>query len=318
MKFATLGHLDIESRLQQIPKEWIHHHLIVSPEINCNGTKGYVLALQLTAQQMMSIPVDEVRKQILDAAVFAQTTLGVDVLQLGALTTSVTSGGSWLAEQKQYTGFVNHGDSYTAAATCQAVGKALHLFKKEVSQSTLAIVGAYGVIGEAVSKLLVPQFSHSILIGRRKEKFKTLVQHLKGNFETTTELQTKDADIIVTATSHPTALLTSQHLRKQAIVVDVSQPPNLSFDVVKQRPDLHRIDGGIVDFPAEHGLVIPGVPPGKNFACIVEVIMQAMENERNHHVGSIDLKHLLKTEQWAQKYGFTLNELTNFGTPIKL
>jgi predicted amino acid dehydrogenase len=118
----------------------------------------------------------------------------------------------------------------------------------------------------------------------------------------------------VTATSHPTSLLKSNHLRKNAIVVDVSQPENLSYDVCQKRPDVYRIDGGFVDFPIK--FQIPGVPIGKNFACVVEVIMQAMENERENHVGSINLDHLRKTEQWAEKYGFTLKELTNFGKQI--
>ena len=149
---------------------------------------------------------------------------------LGALTTSVTTGGRWLTEQKKYTGFVNHGDSYTAAVTCQVVEKALKLFKKKSSELILAIVGAYGVIGEAVSKIQVQKFNHTILIGRREEKFKELATKLKGNFETTTDLKTKDADMVITATSHPTALLESNHLKEDAIVVDVSQPPNLSQD----------------------------------------------------------------------------------------
>jgi predicted amino acid dehydrogenase len=109
--------------------------------------------------------------------------------------------------------------------------------------------------------------------------------------------------------------LTSGDLRKNALIIDVSQPPNLSSDVCQERPDLHRIDGGFVDFPAT--IQIPGMPPGKIFACIAEVMMQAGENQRKHHVGSIDLKHLQKTEQWAMKYGYTLKELTNFGKTIQ-
>ncbi len=35
---------------------------------------------------------------------------------------------------------------------------------------------------------------------------------------------------------------------------------------------------------------------------IIPVIMQVMENERKNHVGSIDLKHLKKTEQWGEQY----------------
>ena len=59
--------------------------------------------------------------------------------------------------------------------------------------------------------------------------------------------------------------------------------------------------------------MIPGYPEGKIFSCIAEVVMQAMENDRSNHVGSIELGYLDKTIEWADKYGFTLNELTNFG-----
>jgi len=314
MKFAIIGHLLVEDDIEKFPKSWIRENLILSPEININGAKGYITVLTLTAQQMMMLPRDVVRQKILDAALFVQNELDVNVVQLGALTTSVTNGGKWLVNHKKYTGFANHGDSYTAAVTCQAVRKLLILLKKNPSDLVLAVVGAYGVIGEAVSKLLVPQFAHSILVGRRKEKFKKLIASLQDKYEIITDLKTKNADIVVTATSHPTALLNSEHLKKNAIIVDVSQPPNLSYELCKKRPDICRIDGGYVDFPAK--IQIPGMPVGKNFACIVEVIMQALENEHENHVGSIDMKHLHKTEEWAKKYGFTLNELTNFGKPI--
>jgi predicted amino acid dehydrogenase len=316
MKFATIGHLRVEEDVFQFPKSWIHGNLIVSPELNVHGTKGYITGLTLTARQMMELPREVVRNHILDAALYLQKEFGVDVIQLGALTTSVTEGGRWVVQQNDYKGYVNHGDSYTAAVTCQATLKALKLFQKDPSHQVLAVIGAYGVIGEAVSKILVPQFSHSILIGRIQEKFKEIEKELTGDFETTTELRTKKADIIVAATSHPTALLQSEHLKEHTIVVDVSQPPNLSYDVCRQRPNIHRIDGGLIDFPVQ--IVIPGMPPGKNFACIAEVIMQAMENERINHVGSIDINYLHQTEKWANKYGFTLNELTNFGQPLKL
>jgi predicted amino acid dehydrogenase len=314
MKFATIGHLLNEKNIEQFPESWIHGNLVVSPELDVYGTKGYITGLTLTARQMMELPRETVRKYILDAALFLQKDYGVDIIQLGALTTSVTDGGVWVAKQKGYKGYVNHGDSYTAAVTCQVVLKALHFFDLEPSDQIIAIVGAYGVIGEAASKILVPQFQHAILIGRRKEKFKDLEKNINGDFETTVELKTKETDVIVTATSHPDALLQPEHLAKDAIIVDVSQPPNLTYEVCQQRPDIHRIDGGYVDFPVQ--IVIPGMPPGKNFACIAEVIMQAMENERKNHVGSIDLHHLRTTEQWAEKYGFILKELTNYGKRV--
>jgi len=315
MRFATIGHFLNENLVKQFPESWVHGDLIISPELDVHGTKGYITGLTLTARQIMGLPRDVIRKRILDAMLLLQDDFEVDIIQLGALTTSVTDGGVWVAKQKEYEGVVNNGDSYTAAVTCQSVLMALDLFDKNPSDTVIAIVGAYGVIGEAVSKILVPRFYHSILVGRRKEKLDGLEKNVTGDFETTVELRTNKADVVVTATSHPDALLQSEHLRKDAIVVDVSQPPNVSLELCKARPDLCRVDGGLVDFPFVTG--IPGMAAGKNFSCIVEVIMQAMEDERENHVGSIDLAHLRRTEAWGKKYGFTLKELTNFGAAIR-
>jgi len=317
MNIATIGHLDYKDRLKQIPVSWMQEQLIVSPELKfSDSNKYYFLALKLTAQEIMTLPQEIVRQKILEAALFAQDEFDVELVQLGGLTTSVTRGGEWLVDQKEYTGFVNHGDSYTASVACKAVLKILKINDEDPSNLILAIVGSYGIIGEVVSKIFVPQFSHSILIGPRKEKLLELEKKIQGVFEITTELKTKEADIIITATSHPAALLQSSHLRKNAIIVDVSQPPNLTQDVCKKRPDIHRIDGGYVDFPKDFH--IPGFPTGKIFACIAEAIMQGRENEYCNHVGTIVLNHLKKTETWAEKYGYTLKELTNFGETIKL
>lgn len=314
MKFATIGHLIDETTLDFIPKEWIYDKYIISPEIKIENTSGYIIALKLTAKQIMGLPRTQIRNEILNATVFAQNELNIDLIQLGALTTSVTSGGKWILEQNEYSGYINHGDAYTASVACQAVLKTLEKFNKNPKEQKIAIVGAYGIIGEVVSKILVPKFFHSILIGRREEKLQELSKKLKGSFETTINLDTLDADVLLTATSHPTSLLDSSHLKKETIVVDVSQPPNLTREVCNKRMDICRIDGGFVDFV--NNVQIPGLPPGKILSCIAEVIMQAMENDKKNYVGSIDLEHLYKTEKLAKKYGFTLNELTNFGNPI--
>jgi predicted amino acid dehydrogenase len=319
MRFATLSHLINKDDIQFISDSWIKNDLIVSPEISINDTKGYILGLKKLPKDIIYASRDEIRRLILKAMLYAQDHLDVELIQLGALTTSVTNGGTWLLNQKDYTGYITHGDSYTAAVTCQATIKLLDLINKEPKNVILAIIGSYGIIGEAISKIFVSQFKHTILIGRRDEKLREQAKKLKGNFETKDSLdRVKKADIVITATSHPEALLKSNHLKENAIVVDVSQPSNLSLKVCQSRPDIIRIDGGLVDFPNAYRLPIPGLPPGKNLACITESIMQAMEKDKNNYVGSINLNHLKKTEIWAKKYGFTLNELTNFGKAIKL
>ena len=251
MKFATIGHLLDEKTINLMPKDWIREKYIISPKINLDKTSGHIIALKLTAKQIMQEPRDFIRKEILDAVIFAQDSLDINLIQLGALTTSVTEGGKWLAENNEYQGFLNHGDSYTAAAVCQITLKAIEKLNKNPSDQKIAIVGAYGIIGEAVSKILVPKFAHSLLIGRRKEKLKELGKKIEGNFETTTNLDKNNADIIITATNHPTALLESRHLKKNAIIIDVSQPPNLSPDICLKRSDIIRVDGGFVNFNHE-------------------------------------------------------------------
>jgi predicted amino acid dehydrogenase len=317
MKFATIAHLLYEEDAALAPREWFEGDMIISPELNIHGTKGHVAALLLTAVQVMNMPRPAIRKQILDAAVHLQESHGVQLIHLGGLTTSVTQGGLWMAEQSAFHGFFNHGDSYTAAVTVSTVERAVEMSDRRPADLSLAIVGAYGIIGEAVSKRLVPQFGHTTLVGRKPEKLRELARSLTGDFTTTVNLETNRADVVVTATNHPTALLGTEHLKTHATVVDVSQPPNVSPDLCRQRPDVLRVDGGLVDFPPQHRLPIPGVPPGKMLACIAEVIMQASENEKRHYVGSIDPAQLEKTAAWGKKYGFEPRELTAFGRPLQ-
>ena len=316
MKFASIGHLTTRELINQLPNDWIGNKYIISPEIDIDGTKGHIFILKLTASQMMNNPRFEIRKKILECMEYAYHTYDIDLIQLGALTTSVTSGGTWIVKQDDYKGYVNHGDSYTAAIAAQNVLDSLNLFGFLPEDINLGIIGAYGIIGEAMSTLLSPLFKETVLIGRRQEKLEELKQKIKGNIRITTSLDTIHSDIIVTATSHPTALLTTDHLKKNAIIIDISQPQNLTEEVCNQRPDIHRIDGGLVRFPKD--FVIPTLPKGKILSCIAEIIMQAIENEKQNHVGSIDLSHLQKTQQWGKKYGFVLDELTNFGKPIKI
>lgn len=314
MKFASIGHLMTRNQEKKIPSSWLKDDYILSPEFDFEKTSGYLLGLRITAKEMMYQPREEMQKKILDAAVFLQDSFKVELLQLGALTTSVTEGGRWLTMQPSFRGFINHGDSYTAAVACNVVNNIIDKYGIVPEKSSLAVVGGYGIIGEAISKKLVPLFGRSIIVGRNQKKLESLAAQINNSsVKITTELDIKTADIVITATNHPSALIHSEHLKKHAVVVDVAQPPNVSMELCQERPDVVRVDGGYVSIPAKYGVSIPGYPKGKLFSCIAEVIMQALENDRSHHVGSIDMQYMESTKIWAQKYGFELYDLTNFG-----
>ena len=347
MKFAILGHLfpeagitrnsiksnpdyklEMDSRIFRAKKE-------IYVSLADRETTGCLLGIMWTPREMMAALGDEkkilvLREIILGAILYARLVLDIDVVQLGALTTSVTSGGVYIQERIEANLlkekiYVNHGDSFTAAIVCQTVKKVAEKRGIDLDQSRVAIVGAYGIIGEAVSQIMASLANSVVFIGRRKEKLASLSAKLisqddigKKDFVFTTNLgEIANADIIITATSHPTALLTSEHLKKGAVVVDVSQPANVSPKLCQERPDITRVDGGFVNNPLGFSF-IPILPKEIIYACIAEVIMQALEEDKRDHVGSIDLDFLRETEKWAEKYGFTLNKLTNFGRPIVL
>lgn len=313
MKFASIGPLIKEVQSRQFPAEWKHNDLIISPKINIYNTSGYIVGMKFSPDEMLTKPRDYIQQEIINTASFLNKEFDVDVVQLGGFTTSVTRGGEVFLNQQTFHGYVTHGDSYTAAVTCQAIERILSLKEKDPSKLTLAIIGAYGIIGEALTKILTPQFNKTYLIGRRIDKLINLQKKIqkKNDAKISTELLTKKADVIITATNHPKTLLSSNLLKKNVIIIDVSQPPNVSRDLCTKRPDIVRIDGGYVHFPFES--YIPFMEKDKIFACIAEVIMQALENNKENHVGAIDFNYLKKTEQWGKKYGFILRELTNFG-----
>lgn len=279
---------------------------------------GYLMAVLLTASQVMNLPREFVQKRILDALVSAQEKFGIELVQLGALTKSVTDAGQWIVQQDAYRGYVNHGDAFTSAVTIQAVEKIAEIKKIDLSQISIGIVGAYGTIGKAVSKILAPRCGKAILVGRNMEGFRELKDYLSSSHSLMTNdlVAAKKADIIITATSHPSALLSSSHLKKGVAIIDVSTPPNVSREVTRQRSDILRIDGGlVVNAGVNLGFQI-GPPKDTMYACVAEVIMQALENEKKSYVGPVDLHHLEKTKQWSKKWGFALAPFTCFGKII--
>jgi predicted amino acid dehydrogenase len=282
---------------------------------------GCIILIWLTGAQVMDPSKNKmVKKRILDAALYAQNCLGCSVIGLGALTASVTKSGEWLAQRPEIKIAITHGDSYAAALAIQGVNKIVQKINLPKRDSTLAVVGATGIIGEAVSLALAQKFDKLILIGRDTFRLKTLQEEAqKRGCQAIIDsdlIQVKNADIVITATSAPKAIIKAEHLKQNAIIFEVSQPRNVSPALTKQRPDILLIDGSIAMVPQGIKFWWMSLPPQHTFGCMAETILQTIANDNNHHVGKVDPLFMNIVVKRGSMWGFPMAPFTSFGKLI--
>jgi len=257
-----------------------------------NKANVYLLALALKGHQIASNNLKDlkmVRERILEAVYFSQDYLNAEVIGLGALTASVTNGGSWLISRNKIKSNITHGDTYATFISVEGIKKIIALSR--VLNPTIAIVGAYGIIGTALCKILSNDYE-LLIMGRNKMKLECLHKTIGGKGIITTDMKAiKRADIVVTATSHPEALIESEHLKNGAIIYDIAQPANISKKLLKERPDILRIDGALVKIPRINITFDMRTGKGHTFACLAETILMTLEDIKGHHVGQIDLNY---------------------------
>lgn len=116
-----------------------------------------------------------------------------------------------------------------------------------------------------------------------------------------------DADVVITATNSPDAFIDSRHLKRNAIVCDVSRPFNVCADVALQRPDVLVIEGGLVRVPGEPDFrFLGGKDRGVIVACVAETILLALERQPSFDglCGSLDTATILELERLGERHGF--------------
>ncbi len=279
-----------------------------------SNVEGFIVTVPLTARQMITLPSTFVRNRILETVRYAQNRLEASWIGLGAFTSSVTDGGKWLKRQG-ITAIMTHGDTYAVVATLQSIKKLM----EPTARPTTAILGATGIIGSALSKILAQENYPLILVGRNQNKLAKLGESIGKNgsvFCTIDLREMRAADLVVTVTSHPGSLVEPHHLKRGAVVLDVAQPSNVSADIVTKRPDVTRLDSPHITLPLGVNLGFNmGPPSGTTFPCLAETALMTLTGSIENQVGKISLDHLQTIQKWAQKYGFTLAPFTSFGKP---
>jgi predicted amino acid dehydrogenase len=291
------------------PATYLSHITGISSAATENTIEGWFVGCPLTTQRMMRIPVNEAYNKIVQAGRLAQQ-LGAKIIGLGAFTSSVGDAGITIARRLSIP--VTTGNSYTVAATLQAVCDASRQKAYRLEDATAAVVGATGSIGQACVKKLSPLVKEIILIGRSEQRLAAIAR-IADQFgahrvrTATTAHALVDAQLIIAATNAGQGFIESTHLSSGAIICDVARPFNVAANVRRYRKDVWVINGGMIEVPGNVDFNFNfGLPTQMAFACMAETMILALEGRyESFTLGrDITVDQVEEITDLADKHGF--------------
>lgn len=276
-------------------------------------TSGIFIGCPLSSRQLADKRYDELALQRLIECAEMAKEFGAEVMGLGAFTAITGDAGITLAKRAPIA--ITTGNSYTVATAIEGAEKAAKMVGIDPGQATLAVVGATGSIGRTCAIVLSRDFAKTLLIGRDQARTEALLSDVTRGEATTDLERLKEADVVVTVTSSDTAIIEPRHLKKGAVVCDVSRPRDVSVRVAKERPDVLVIEGGVVKVPGnvDFGMSF-GFPPQTAYACMSETMLLALENRpESYTLGKdVSVQQVDETLAWARKHGFELAGFRSF------
>jgi len=250
-------------------------------------------------------------KKIREAAICADK-LRAPVATLGGFTSILLEGQIDLLPSELKTIFTT-GNTLTAAFITNSVMNACEILKKDITQSTVLIIGATGDIGTACVKYFSGKAAKLILVARNKRKLTTLAKEVsQATCVLTDDLadNVSAADIVIAAASSSHIQLLN--LRPGTLVVDAGYPKNLDslcLDTTK----VHLFHGGMgyvrggIQFKPDYKALFYHFPSAKIVhGCILEAMVLAFEHKYYAYSqgrGAITLQKMTDIFCWAQNHG---------------
>ncbi|WKZ48270.1 MAG: hypothetical protein QY306_02740 [Anaerolineales bacterium] len=279
--------------------------------------KGWFIACPYTPRRMMELPERMVYRKITQTGRLAEK-LGAQILGLGAFTSVVGDAGVTIADALGVP--VTTGDSYTVMVAVDALREAARIMDIHFADSTVAVVGATGAIGQVCAELLADEVACLHLIGRREEKLEEVRDRLKSGARAEISVGTQmdgltSAQLILTVTSAVHDVIRPEFLQPGSVVCDVARPRDVSAMVAAARDDILVIDGGMVDVPGSVDFHFNfGFPPGKAYACMAETIALALEGRfEDYTLGKqLTRQRVEEIASICRKHGFRLSGFRSF------
>lgn len=282
--------------------------------------QGWVIGIPMMPHHMMENR-QLVRKKISQAIKLAQKK-GAKVVGLGALTGSVTEGGAGLSKSGEV--LVTAGRAYTTFVITSYVEDVINNFGLRRELIEIAIVGAAGGVGTAVVQNLVTKhFKKLTLIDleRKLDRIKEAITPIENNTEVEITHQigsVRNADIIITVTNAPEAVVDSDDIKPGAIIIDDAQPSDISPEVLN-RNDVIVIEAGVITAGSIHvGTNFRLANKGETYCCLGEVMCLAASGwEGEYKAGKITPEVIEQLSSIGKDLGFLLAPYQSFGKVVK-
>ncbi len=274
---------------------------------------GWLLICPLTARQMI-LNRQLASKRVLQTAKLAEK-LGAKIIGLGAFTSIITNDGYDLIGKIKAD--ITTGNTYTVVIALRNIEKAVQKMQKKIEDSVVAIVGAAGSVGSALSQFLVKKAKQLILIDVNKPGLQEIINTIcpeNNNILSSSEItDIMNADIIIAVTNVPGVIVRSPHIKSGAIVIDAAQPKNVSKNVPKERNDVLVIDSGVAWAPGIIYNIDIGLKNKKEvYGCLGETILLTFYgNKGNYSLGKVKVDQVNDLANKDHLVGFELAPFRN-------
>ena len=254
---------------------------------------------------------------------------GAKIVSLGGFSSILMEGNFDQLPGRHDTVFTT-GNTLTVAFIVQGIKKMCALEGRNLSRSTLLIVGATGDVGSGCVRCLAPLVRRVLLSARKVERLGRLATELQDDgvqVEVATDLQrfSAEADVVICAASLASPSLFLGRIAPDAIICDAGYPKNLSptAEMLGARVffgGLGQITGGMKFTPDFHGVLNRHPFPDVVHGCLLEGMALALDGRFepfSQGRGFITPERVEEMETIAARHGIYLAPLYNADGPLE-
>jgi predicted amino acid dehydrogenase len=258
---------------------------------------------------------------------------GAKIVSLGGFSSILIEGNFDQLPERHDTVFTT-GNTLTVAFIVQGIKKMCALEGRNLSKSTLLIVGATGDVGSGCARCLAPIVRRVLLCARNVERLRRLAAELQADeqadgvsVEIATDLQrfSAEADVVICAASLASPSLLLGRIAPDALVCDAGYPKNLSpraemLGATIFFGGLGQVTGGMKFAPDFHGILNRHPFPDVVHGCLLEGMALALEGRFepfSQGRGFITLERVEEMETIAARHGIYLAPLYNGDGPVE-